>query len=125
MPMRLPQRRWERLCRTVGGKEVIKGAPCRNARSGCAVLFAVAVTFIAVHEIRGQSGREDSSVNTNLTYSRGQSILPHYEGWVQNPDGSFDMSFGYLNQNWQEELDIPIGPDNNIEPEPFGRDAGQ
>ena len=26
------------------------------------------------------------------------------------------MVFGYMNQNWAEEFDIPIGPDNNIEP---------
>ena len=33
------------------------------------------------------------------------------------------MVFGYMNQNWLEEFDIPIGPDNNIEP--GGPDRGQ
>ena len=33
------------------------------------------------------------------------------------------MVFGYMNQNWQEEFDIPVGPDNNIEP--GGPDRGQ
>jgi hypothetical protein len=40
-------------------------------------------------------------------------------------DGSFDLYFSYINRNWQEELDIPVGPDNNIEPAPFGPDGGQ
>jgi len=33
------------------------------------------------------------------------------------------MVFGYMNQNWLQELDVPIGPDNNIEP--GGPDQGQ
>ena len=33
------------------------------------------------------------------------------------------MFFGYMNTNWLQEFDIPIGPDNNIEP--GGPDQGQ
>jgi hypothetical protein len=50
------------------------------------------------------------------TYSKGQSLSPAFEGWEQNEDGSFNMLFGYMNRNWEEELDIPIGPANNIAP---------
>src|SRR5262245_16563747 len=46
----------------------------------------------------------------------GQNVVPVYEGWEQNPDGSFDLVFGYFNRNWEEELNIPIGPENNIAP---------
>src|SRR5206468_2165957 len=53
----------------------------------------------------------------------GQSITPSFEGWFQNPDGTFSMSFGYLNRNFKEELDIPVGPNNKIEPGPD--DQGQ
>jgi hypothetical protein len=55
-------------------------------------------------------------------FSKGQNIAPVFEGWKRNPDGSIVMYFGYLNRNYQEELDIPIGPNNNIEP---GDDRGQ
>lgn len=57
------------------------------------------------------------------SYSRGQNVSPGYEGWEQNPDGSFNFLFGYMNRNWEEEIDVPIGPDNNIEP--GGPDQGQ
>lgn len=57
------------------------------------------------------------------TYSRGQNVSPAFEGWEQNPDGSFNFLFGYMNRNWEEELDIPVGPDNSIEP--GGPDQGQ
>jgi hypothetical protein len=42
---------------------------------------------------------------------------------MPNPDGSFTLYFGYMNTNWLEELDLPVGPDNNIEP--GGPDQGQ
>lgn len=51
-----------------------------------------------------------------LTYTRGQNISPAYEGWERNDDGSFNFLFGYMNRNWEEELDVPIGPDNSFSP---------
>lgn len=60
---------------------------------------------------------------TRFTYSSGQELNPAYEGWMPNADGSFTLYFGYMNANWQQEFDIPIGPDNNIEP--GGPDQGQ
>ena len=60
---------------------------------------------------------------TRFTYSSGQSISPAYEGWMPNADGTFTMYFGYMNSNWLEEFDIPIGPANAIEP--GGPDQGQ
>ncbi len=59
----------------------------------------------------------------SLTYNSGQTVSPGYEGWEENPDGSFNFLFGYMNRNWQEEIDVPVGPDNNIEP--GGPDFGQ
>src|SRR5262245_9534330 len=58
-----------------------------------------------------------------LTVSRGLNVVPVFEGWEQNADGSFNMVFAYLNRNYDEEIDIPIGPDNSIEP--AGPDRGQ
>jgi len=60
---------------------------------------------------------------TRFTYSKGQSVSPAYEGWMPNDDGSFTLYFGYMNTNWLEEFDLPVGPDNNIEP--GGPDQGQ
>ena len=46
----------------------------------------------------------------------GQSVTPALEGWYENPDGTYSLSFGYFNRNTEEELDIPIGPNNRFEP---------
>jgi hypothetical protein len=50
------------------------------------------------------------------TYRSGQHIEPAYEGWRENTDGSFSFIFGYMNENWEQELDIPVGENNNFSP---------
>ena len=56
-------------------------------------------------------------------FSSGQNVVPYFDGWIRNPDGTFDLVFGYFNRNWKEELAIPAGPDNVVEP--GGPDRGQ
>src|SRR5205814_9508991 len=56
------------------------------------------------------------TAQTRFTYSSGQSVSPAYEGWMYAPDGSATMYFGYMNSNWLQEFDVPVGPDNAIEP---------
>jgi len=63
------------------------------------------------------------AAQTRFTYSSGQTVSPAYEGWMYAPDGSVMMYFGYMNSNWLQEFDVPIGPDNTIEP--GGPDQGQ
>jgi hypothetical protein len=58
-----------------------------------------------------------------IKYSRGQNVVPVFEGWVANPDGTFSLLFGSFNRNWEENVFIPVGPDNRIEP--GGPDRGQ
>jgi hypothetical protein len=55
-------------------------------------------------------------------HDRGQDVTPAYEGWFQNTDGTFSIVFGYYNRNQQQDLDIPIGPSNRIDPEGPDRD---
>ncbi len=50
----------------------------------------------------------------NLTYAKGQNVSPAYEGWEEDSAGRKFFVFGYMNRNWQEELDVPVGPDNRF-----------
>ena len=43
---------------------------------------------------------------------RDQTVSPAFEGWWENEDGSYKLFFGYMNSNWEQEFDIPVGPDN-------------
>jgi hypothetical protein len=53
----------------------------------------------------------------------GSSITGAFEGWYYNADGSRTWLLGYLNRNFGQALDVPIGPNNRIEP--GGPDLGQ
>jgi hypothetical protein len=53
----------------------------------------------------------------------GQGVTGAFEGWYPNADGSFTLLVGYFNRNEKAALDIPVGPNNRIEPD--GPDMGQ
>jgi hypothetical protein len=65
-------------------------------------------------------------VSAQVQYARGQNVAPTFEGWEHNPDGTYNLVFGYLNRNYEEEVDIPLGAENSITvgSEVFG-DKGQ
>ena len=50
----------------------------------------------------------------SLSYSSGQNVSPAYEGWEIGADGQKYFVFGYMNRNWVEEIDVPVGPDNGF-----------
>jgi hypothetical protein len=52
----------------------------------------------------------------SLSYTRGQNVSPAYEGWEEEADGSKYFLFGYMNRNWEEELNVPVGADNSFAP---------
>ena len=54
---------------------------------------------------------------------RGASVTPALEGWFKNPDGTSTILVGYMNRNQSQVLDVPVGPNNSIEP--GGPDFGQ
>jgi hypothetical protein len=49
-------------------------------------------------------------------FATGQDVVPSFDGWLRNADGSFTMVFGYFNRNYEEELTIAPGPENKLEP---------
>ena len=66
---------------------------------------------------------QSKSLPLEPLHDSGSSVTAAFEGWFKNADGSFSLLFGYFNRNLKEELDIPIGPNNRIEP--GGPDQGQ
>jgi hypothetical protein len=58
-----------------------------------------------------------------IRYISGQNVQPVFEGWEPQRDGTFNLVFGYLNRNLGEDLSIPVGSVNSIEP--GGPDRGQ
>jgi hypothetical protein len=85
-------------------------------RTPCILFLAGAVMLLAA------PGPSAAQIPYQGQYNRGQDVVPVYEGWRPNPDGTFTLYFGYMNRNYQEQLDIALGPDNNFDP---GSDRGQ
>ena len=53
-------------------------------------------------------------VGQSLSYSRGQNVSPAYEGWEVAADGTKYFVFGYMNRNWEEEVEVPVGSENGF-----------
>jgi hypothetical protein len=51
--------------------------------------------------------------------AKGDLVAPMFNGWIANEDGSTTYIFGFVNKNREEIVDIPIGPNNRIEPAQF------
>jgi hypothetical protein len=69
---------------------------------------------LAAHSASAQSAPQTYIPQTR--FARGQDVVPSFDGWIRNSDGSFTMVFGYMNRNYEEELVLPAGPDNKLEP---------
>ncbi|MDR1990644.1 MAG: hypothetical protein LBQ09_10500, partial [Acidobacteriaceae bacterium] len=62
-------------------------------------------------------GRLMPSVSAQmLSYTKGQPISAAYEGWEEDASGAKFFVFGYMNKNWEEELDVPVGASNGFAP---------
>jgi len=79
--------------------------------------FAVSAGFISL------AAQDPSKISLEPVKESGQAVTGAFEGWYQNPDGTYSLLMGYLNRNSKEILDIPVGPNNRIEP--AGPDQGQ
>ena len=65
------------------------------------------------------AGPGQHQYNLQLFRARGGPVIPIFNGWYVNPDGTKELCFGYFSTNTEEVLEIPIGPDNFIEPVEF------
>ena len=81
------------------------------------LLAPAALLLMAVSPL--SQGQDDQPRFLSLTPPEGLPIIPLMEGWVANEDGTTTISFGFINRNTDEDVDIPIGENNYIEPAEF------
>jgi len=51
--------------------------------------------------------------------SHGNFVAPYFDGYFTNEDGTHTLSFGFMNRNDEDLIEIPLGPNNFIEPREF------
>lgn len=100
-----------------------RGALRPAAALGIAAIAAFAPGAVDLAAQRASERRVanpgETQFELRLLRPSGGPVVPIFEGWYRNPDGTFELSFGYFNVNTGETLEIPLGPDNFIEPAEF------
>jgi hypothetical protein len=96
--------------------------------AGYRVAVAVMATVMGVGAWVGVGrGQQQTPSNPQLPGApigaRGEAIYPAFEAWGPHKDGQNVIMIGYYNRNKDQALDIPVGPNNRIEP--GGPDMGQ
>ena len=81
------------------------------------------VTASLVLIAEGQVKPPPGGVLAEPVGNAGGPIYATFEGWGPLKDGTNALLLGYFNRNKTQLVDIPIGPDNSIEP--GGPDMGQ
>jgi hypothetical protein len=90
-------------------------------RPAVAAVALVAVCAPMAGRARAQQMRQPLTLEP--LGATGEAIFPAFEGWGPHKDGSLVFLLGYYNRNKVNPVDIPVGPNNRIEP--GGPDYGQ
>lgn len=88
----------------------------------CLSAFALAATGARL-AAQIQEPAHGIKPSDGMRHASGELVAPVYEGWYRDHAGTLMLSFGYFNRNFKQELDVPVGPDNKIDPGP--PDQGQ
>src|SRR5262245_257847 len=78
--------------------------------------WLVWAAVLMVGAVPGTVSAQGNPDPTSFKFNNGQDVVPVFEGWAKNADGSYAMWFGYFNRNYAESLVIPVGAENKIEP---------
>lgn len=84
------------------------------AEKGMALVFLTGLCLTPPHAAVAQTPLAPPS-------AAGEAVTPVFEGWYRNPDGTYSLSFGYFNRNFEEVIEVPIGADNFISPGEAGQ----
>ena len=84
---------------------------------------AVVLVAVAARLFVGTSDTAAGQLPLEPRRERGNGVTGAYEGWYKNPDGTFTLLMGSYNRNSGQTLEIPVGPNNRIDP--GGPDQGQ
>src|SRR5215213_6601373 len=88
----------------------------RIARFAVLIVCAAGGTMVVRAGQQGVGQTPSSLPLTSPIRERGSSVTPAFEGWYFDKDGSQRVLVGYFNRNTKQEFDIPVGPNNRIEP---------
>jgi hypothetical protein len=78
--------------------------------------FAATLLALGSATLEGQLPEHLREYPLATLHKSGDIVAPFFDGWYDNGDGTVTYSFGFLNRNTEEIVDIPLGENNKIEP---------
>ena len=88
----------------------------RRLNTALALTMTAAAALPSGAESQDWTQREYPLAPPNAT---GNFVAPYFDGFYENADGTYTLSFGFMNRNDSELIEIPIGVNNRIEPIEF------
>jgi hypothetical protein len=85
----------------------------------CAPFFALLLSMGALAQ---QIELSNQIWSAEVIRTKGQPVIPLFDGWFPNEDGSSTICFGFFNMNSQEALNVPLGESNYLETDYPGLD---
>ena len=85
-------------------------------------LQLLSLTFLMGAAYAQQIDLSNQTWSTEVIRKSGQAVIPLYDGWYPNEDGSKTICFGYFNMNSEQALDIPLGEENYLQTDYPGLD---
>lgn len=82
-------------------------------RAGQLALFSLALCLSTVASAQ-QIAQSNQIWSAEVIRSSGQPVIPLFDGWFPNADGSKTICFGFFNMNTDQALDVPAGAANHL-----------
>lgn len=78
-------------------------------------LPAVVVSFLLAAPVTAQQIQlSQQTWSAEVIRPRGQPVVPLFDGWFANADGTRTLCYSFFNLNTEQSLSIPLGPDNYL-----------
>jgi hypothetical protein len=93
---------------------------CSRLKLSRTVALVPLMAVMLAAPVNGQQiGQSQQIFSANVIKPSGQPIIPLFDGWFPNNDGTNSLCFGYFNLNSEESLDIPLGENNHLSDDRF------
>jgi hypothetical protein len=89
--------------------KAIKSGSCT-----CLCLALAGLLFYPRATTAQNIGLPNQTWSAEVIRSHGQPVIPLFDGWYPNDDGSSTICFGFFNMNSEQALDIPLGEQNYL-----------
>ena len=84
--------------------------------TACFVLVTQALSTAALAEVEQVKAPQNRRPRRACRQRWWSHLCLTFEGWGPLKDGTNALLLGYFNRNKTQLIDIPVGPDNSIEP---------